>query len=1714
MKNNYLNFKFNSKSFLFIQLVFLLGIVFSVNAQVMVPFAQRTSQYTPTKKIYNVKGDFTMMGNTNLTLQNYGVTTNNNSNTMVYVDVDGNSIAGLGGTPTFNSSAATLSLSTENGAVPSCSRIVYAGLYWTGRADQSGTASNTFSVTKSFSNGSQSVNNDYNVIHNGSITNTSYTLTVSRGGSTGNFYPIYTFSNGTNSYVFNYTNNTGAAQVTMSLNGATATNIPVTVAVSGTIATATLTSAYSISDATVALLIKNLVRSTSLTLNTSNTQLNSNANVNVSGTISASVSYTKNFDKRKIMFKGPGSSAYTQFTAASTDIYYPTTTGDYIYSSYAEVTDYVRQNGLGEYLAADIALRDGNGGGTGYSGGWGLIVVYENSKMKYRDVTIFDGHAYIVSSNTTPFDLPVSGFNTVQTGNVGVKLGLMASEGDIGLTGDYFSIQKNSDATYLSLSDSANSTTNFFNSSVNTGGNLRNPNLANNTGIDIHMFDVPNTSNSVIGNSQTSTNFRYGTSGDTYAIFSIAMAVDAYVPEPENILTATAINSVPVTTPPYSVLPGQDTSFNVNIKNFGTEAINNYKLVVPIPFNASYVAGSAVGNIYFSPLPVPNTITFDPTLGATGSIVWDFGTLPLLSNTNTLLASLTFKLRATTDCSILSNSSCGNTILVNGVSSGVGAITGTVLSNKPFIQGYTQNGNCSGEPIAQSISMNINATNYVTANCQNTPLVRNFNFCNSSTTVAATQISPNFPLGTLFYNQYPVTTSAIQYTDSNPFPLVSGSTTTYYAIPPNSSGCNFPFTISKCAIIDAINDNYSNINCTSTGVIGNVLSNDLLNNVVVPSNLVTFTLLTGSNPNISFDSSGNVTVTSGIAAGTYVFTYKICENANSSNCDTATVTIIVKDETAPVIATLPSPTTISCPTVPSFSQAFASDTCSSVSLTFNDVRTNGTCLGNYSITRTWTATDSSGNTSTASQIINVIDTTAPVINSLPSVSTINYPSIPQFTQATAVDACGTAILTYNDVNTPGRCAGNYSITRTWTATDSCGNSSTASQTINVQDLTGSQIPKPSLQCYQSATFNLATCSWDVTGTQPTAPAVLCYQTATWNPTSCQYDITGTQPTAPAVLCYQTATWNPTSCQYDVTGEQPVAPTVLCYQTATWNPTSCQYDVTGEQPTAPTVLCYQTATWNPTSCQYDVTGTQPTAPAVLCYQTATWNPTSCQYDVTGTQPTAPAVLCYQTATWNPTSCQYDVTGTQPTPPTVLCYQTATWNPTSCQYDVTGTQPTAPAVLCYQTATWNATSCQYDIIGTQPTAPAVLCYQTATWNPTSCQYDITGTQPTAPAVLCYQTATWNPTSCDYDVTGHDTTAPIFVGTLPTATLVLECSAVPIAPVLTATDVCGTVTVSYNQVRVDGSCANTYTLTRTWIATDNYGNQTVFVQTINVQDTVAPQLATPYPSVLNVTCNAIPAVPQLQFTDDCSSAPITTVFNESTSTVASDGTYIITRIWTVIDVCGNSRQYTQKINVTISNFIQTTSVSSQCNDDNSLLVDTINLLDTQFPGVTSSTGTWSVNPPTTGLNPITGIFLPLGVPVGNYVVTYNNNDPVCPSTVAITIPIDASCFVDPCNTLNIHNAVTPNGDGMNEYFDIENITEDCYKENTVEIYNRWGVLVFDVTNYDNSTKVFRGMSEGRATVKQSSELPSGTYFYILKYKGSEGNYTTKNGYLYLSR
>ncbi|WP_207557351.1 gliding motility-associated C-terminal domain-containing protein, partial [Flavobacterium aquidurense] len=99
-----------------------------------------------------------------------------------------------------------------------------------------------------------------------------------------------------------------------------------------------------------------------------------------------------------------------------------------------------------------------------------------------------------------------------------------------------------------------------------------------------------------------------------------------------------------------------------------------------------------------------------------------------------------------------------------------------------------------------------------------------------------------------------------------------------------------------------------------------------------------------------------------------------------------------------------------------------------------------------------------------------------------------------------------------------------------------------------------------------------------------------------------------------------------------------------------------------------------------------------------------------------------------------------------------------------------------------------------------------------------------------------------------------------------------------------------------------------------------------------------------------------------------------------------------------------------------------------------------------------------------------------------------------------------------IKVFNAISANGDDKNERFYIQGI--ECYPENSVEIYNRWGVLVFQRENYNNEERAFRGLSEGRTTVKQSDGLPDGTYYYILKYKDRESNVHQQAGYLYLTK
>jgi gliding motility-associated-like protein len=100
-----------------------------------------------------------------------------------------------------------------------------------------------------------------------------------------------------------------------------------------------------------------------------------------------------------------------------------------------------------------------------------------------------------------------------------------------------------------------------------------------------------------------------------------------------------------------------------------------------------------------------------------------------------------------------------------------------------------------------------------------------------------------------------------------------------------------------------------------------------------------------------------------------------------------------------------------------------------------------------------------------------------------------------------------------------------------------------------------------------------------------------------------------------------------------------------------------------------------------------------------------------------------------------------------------------------------------------------------------------------------------------------------------------------------------------------------------------------------------------------------------------------------------------------------------------------------------------------------------------------------------------------------------------------------------LEIFNGVSPSSDDIkNNVFTIRNIEK--YPNNTLQIFNRWGVLVYDADSYGSHNNYFRGVSEGRATFSSTSELPEDTYFYVLKYVNSNGENKERSGYLYLNR
>lgn len=124
----------------------------------------------------------------------------------------------------------------------------------------------------------------------------------------------------------------------------------------------------------------------------------------------------------------------------------------------------------------------------------------------------------------------------------------------------------------------------------------------------------------------------------------------------------------------------------------------------------------------------------------------------------------------------------------------------------------------------------------------------------------------------------------------------------------------------------------------------------------------------------------------------------------------------------------------------------------------------------------------------------------------------------------------------------------------------------------------------------------------------------------------------------------------------------------------------------------------------------------------------------------------------------------------------------------------------------------------------------------------------------------------------------------------------------------------------------------------------------------------------------------------------------------------------------------------------------------------------------------------------------------------------DPCNSNQSHATLPKSGIYLTTSCD-IEIFNGVSPlSDDEDNRVFMIRNIEK--YPNNSLQVYNRWGVIVYEANGYGIGNKFFRGVSEGRSTVSASSELPEGTYFYALKYVNSNGETKERTGYLYINR
>jgi uncharacterized repeat protein (TIGR01451 family) len=276
--------------------------------------------------------------------------------------------------------------------------------------------------------------------------------------------------------------------------------------------------------------------------------------------------------RNKVLLSTPGSTTYQSLTAESLDYANDTSGVPREYQGFVDITSIVKAGGAGTYTVANVQL--GTGQNADQSGGWAIAVAYKDPTKPTRNLTIFDGFKFVTAGGAS-VSIPLSGFQTPNSGPVNTRIGMIAYEGDLGKDGDYATLEGKK------LSNAANPENNFFNSSISNLGTsftTRNPNYKNGFGFDGDIVDATG----YLKNGQTKATITLSTTSDGYAPGGVSFATDLFAPslEPTKVVDKNTAQA------------GDTLTYTMSVKNTGLDAAVNTWIFDPIPAGTTFVPGS------------------------------------------------------------------------------------------------------------------------------------------------------------------------------------------------------------------------------------------------------------------------------------------------------------------------------------------------------------------------------------------------------------------------------------------------------------------------------------------------------------------------------------------------------------------------------------------------------------------------------------------------------------------------------------------------------------------------------------------------------------------------------------------------------------------------------------------------------------------------------------------------------------------------------------------------------------------------------------------------------------------------------------------------------------------------------------------------------------------------------------------------------------------